>query len=35
MLLYYADGILDPDRPANLPLGLPTFAMKTIRSVRQ
>lgn len=27
----FADGILDPDRPANLPLDPPTFTLKTIR----
>lgn len=27
----YADGILDPDRPSNLPLVPPTFTLKTIR----
>ena len=27
----HADGILDKDRPANLPLGKPTFTLKTIK----
>jgi omega-6 fatty acid desaturase (delta-12 desaturase) len=27
----YADGILDPDRPENLPLTPPSFTLKTIR----